>query len=57
LGYTWVKQYNKNFNGKTGDWWEGILQHYVVADSDTERVGDMSILDEQWAALPMSSSP
>src|SRR5260370_35320907 len=53
---TWVKQYNKNFDRKTGDWWEGILQHYVVVDSDTERVGNMSILDEQRVALPMSSS-
>jgi hypothetical protein len=56
---TWVKQYNKNFNQKSDDWWSAILQHYAVAESDSEvgRVGDMSILDEQRAALPMSSSP
>jgi hypothetical protein len=53
---TWVKVYNKNFNKITAERWEDLLQHYDVApDSEHERVGDMSILDEARAALPMSS--
>jgi hypothetical protein len=54
---SWVKAYNNNFNGKSAAWWEGILEHYDVAESEPERVGDMSILDETRGALPMSSSP
>ena len=52
---TWVWQYNKNFN-KTDEWWENILEYYaVVPEVEQEKVRDMSILDEGWAALPMSS--
>jgi len=52
----WVKQYNKNFNHKMTDWWDTILQYYmVVSNSEPEKVGDMSILDEAQMALPMSS--
>ena len=54
----WIKQYNKNFDKKTADWWKAILQYYVVeSNSEHEEIGDMSILDEERAALPMSSSP
>lgn len=52
----WVKQYNQNFDKKTMDWWDAMLQYYsVVADSELSRIGEMSILDEDWVALPMSS--
>lgn len=52
---TWIRQYNKNFDKKTTDWWTNILENYVtVSDSEHEKVGDMSILDEGRAALPMS---
>jgi hypothetical protein len=53
----WVKQYNSNFNRMTAEHWEEILEYYdIVCNSDIERVGDLSILDEGWVALPMSSS-
>lgn len=54
---SWVKAYNNNFTGKSAEWWEKLLEHYDVAESEPERVGDMSILDEARGALPMSSSP
>jgi hypothetical protein len=52
----WVKQYNKNFDGKTAEWWEKLLTFYgadAIIESDVE--GGESILDEQRAALPISS--
>jgi hypothetical protein len=53
----WVKQYNSNFNRMTAECWEEILEYYDIAcDSDIERAGDLLILDEGQAALPMSSS-
>ena len=52
---TWVKQYNKNFDKMTPEWWEDILNYYsVVPKLDGERLGDESILDEGRADLPMS---
>jgi hypothetical protein len=56
---SWVKAYNNNFAGKSAEWWESLLEHYdvSVSESETEKVGDMSILDETRGALPMSSSP
>jgi hypothetical protein len=42
----------------TTEHWEEILGYFDLAcDSDGERVGDQSILDEGWADLPISSSP
>jgi hypothetical protein len=55
---SWVKSYNKNFNRMTAKQWEDLLSgHYTtgVADNEVERVGDMSMLDEAWGELPMSS--
>jgi hypothetical protein len=53
---TWVRQYNKNFDKKTIDWWDAVLEHYeVVPDSEPSRIGEMSMLDDEQAALPMSS--
>jgi hypothetical protein len=53
----WIRQYNKNFNKKTADWWKGILEYYVTRpESDHEMIGETSILDEGRAFLPMSSS-
>lgn len=54
---SWVKAYGNNFTGKSTEWWESLLGHYDVAESEPEKVGDMSILDETRGALPMSSSP
>jgi hypothetical protein len=55
---TWVKQYNSNFDRITTERWEEILEYYDIGcDSDVERVGDQSILDEGQGDLPMSSSP
>lgn len=52
---SWIKAYNNNFAGKSAEWWKSLLEHYVIAESEPERVGDMSILDETRGALPMSS--
>jgi len=54
---SWVRAYNKNFAKKSAEWWESLLDHYDVAESESEKAGDMSILDETRGALPMSSSP
>lgn len=55
---TWIKQYNSNFNRMSAERWEEILEYFDIAcDSEVERVGDQSILDEGRGALPMSSSP
>src|SRR6266852_4947804 len=54
---SWVKVYNNNFAEKSDEWWESLLNHYDVAKSEPEKVGDKSILDEMRGALPMSSSP
>ncbi len=54
---SWVKAYNNNFAEKSDEWWESLLNHYDVAESEPEKVGDKSILDETRGALPMSSSP
>ena len=53
----WIKAYNNNFVGKSAEWWESLLGNYVVAKSEPEKIGDMSILDETHGALPMSNSP
>jgi len=38
------------------EWWMAILEFYVMApETEPEKAGDMSILDEGRAALPMSS--
>ncbi len=55
---TWVKQYNVNFNKMSDKCWEEILKYYDTAPySDFGGGVEQSILDEGWAALPMSSSP
>ena len=54
----WVKQYNKNFDGKTAEWWDRILQLYDADHDhgqDGQDPGDKSILDGGCGALPMSS--
>lgn len=52
----WIRQYYKNFATKMAEWWMAILEFYVMApETEPEKAGDMSILDEGRAALPMSS--
>ncbi|KAF7436244.1 hypothetical protein PC9H_003073 [Pleurotus ostreatus] len=49
----WVKQYNKNFDSKSDEWWDRVLAPYCDT-SDVEEDVEMSMLDEGRAMLPMS---
>ena len=51
----WVRQYNKNFDGKTAQWWEKILTFYSADTAVESDVGGDSIIDKKRAALPISS--
>jgi hypothetical protein len=48
---------DRNSSPHTTKYWEEILEYYDIAcDSDIERVGNQSILDEGQADLLISSS-
>jgi hypothetical protein len=45
---SWVRKYNKNFNGKDNNWWSSLLEHYNVAEDGYVETLHVSMLDEGW---------